>query len=449
MVCCVGRKRGASMWGEDASSKEIVQMDLEVALREVIALSGSQASVPLPPVEEPHNPADDAPIVLLANTILQSAIKERASDIHIEPTRSNIVVRFRIDGVMHEVMQMPGYITQPLTRRYKYLADISLYDPRAPQQGSIGTRYDSKEYDLRVNVLPTAGGQRMVIHICNRAFPRLAMNKLGFTSEMQAKIEDIMQRQRGMLIIAGGSGQGRTATEYVLLDKLAKSGLSIYAVSDYYDYYLKSISQATLNHDIGYTAEAALRSIADLDADVIALDRCEDRGAIRLALELASGRALALHTVNAANVHIALRQLLSVSDVKETYSLVEGLNSILAQTLVRRICAQCREEYHVPAGELARFGYKVTDPNEMVQLARGKGCEVCRNTGYKGRTGLFELVTMNDAIAATLTDKSPQAQVEQVIRQTHPLTMREDGLSKILQGITTPEEVARAVPVRM
>lgn len=413
------------------------------AIQEVVALTGAQEDTPEGD-DEVQSRVNEAPIARLANTILQAAIKERASEINLEPQPNIVAVRFRIDGVLHEVMHMPGYILAPLTRRYKVIAGVDIIEYRLPQQGHIGCRYQGLEYNLRYNTLPTPYGEQTIIHIPTLPVPKLSMDNLGMSSEMQARLEELLFWQRGMVLIASGNGQGKTTSLYVLLNRLNHVGQSIFAVAPYYDHVLQGITQARLNPKIGYTAEAVLASIAELNPEVVGLDRCHTKEAIRLALEMAAANVVVLQTVAVSGALSALRFLMSIAEPSTAAGRVSG---VLAQTLVRRICTDCKEFYEVPAGDLRGSGYKVTDPNETVQLARGKGCERCRHTGYKGRIGLFELVTMNAEIAEAITNRVSPTQMEQVIRRTHPLTMRADGLAKILQGITTPEEVVHAVPV--
>ncbi len=438
------------MSDEDAKTEQptpdpLPDIDVRSAIAEVIALAGAQDAAT--DYEDEHQKqVEEAPIVRLANTILQSAIKEKASDIHIEPDRRNIRVRFRIDGVLHEAIQMPGYITAPLTRRYKVLANVNIIEYRVPQQGQIGTRYDGIEYTLRFNTVPTHYGEKIIIRLSATSGAKLYINQVGFTPEVQAALEDLLFWRPGMLLIAAGNGQGKTTTQYTFLNRLNSVDKSIFAVAPDYDYTLPGITQATLNPGIGYTAEAALASIANLDAQVVALDRCRSREATQLALGMAAANTIVLQTLTASNALSALRYL---TESAERGLIAEGLSGILAQTLVRRLCSNCKVFYEVTAQDLRRFGYKVTDPNESVQIARGTGCEQCLNTGYKGRLGLFELLTMNAELANMIVLRASEKDLKEAARANGMRELREDGLVKVLQGITTPEEVVRAVPMRM
>ena len=430
---------------EDAEEtpETVMDTDTKTALAEVIALAGAQGQIgrDSETSQTVQATVEEAPIVRLANTILQSAVKEKASDIHFEPDRRYIRVRFRIDGILHEVMQMPGYIKQPLTNRYKILADVNIIEYRVPQQGYIGTRYDGNAYNLRVHFSPTSYGEKIVMRVSDAQGPNLALNQIGLTSEAQTQAEGLLGR-RGLLILAGERGQGKTTTQYVLLNKLNTVDNGTFAVSNYYDFTPAGISQACLNPRIGYTADAALRSIADLDADVVAIDQGRDLTTLPTALQMAASGVLMLSTLDAADALRALRLLQSAAD---TDLLTENLSGILAQKLVRRICTNCKEDYLIPANDLRRFGYGASNPDERVQVARGAGCELCRKTGYKGRIALFELLTLNDQLADMVSRGAKRAALLEAARAGGMKDLREDSLIKILQGVTTPEEVAQVV----
>ncbi len=424
--------------------KDMLDVDTKSALCEVVALIGAQGES-ANYSSEVQSQVEDAPITRLASTILQCAIKEKASDIHIEPEKQTIRVRFRIDGNMHEVMQMPGYITAPLIRRYKILADVNIIEYRVPQQGRIGARYDGDEYNLRCNILPTLHGEKIVMRISASSGAKLYMNQVGFTPEMQADIEELLFWRPGMVLIAGANGQGKTTTQYTLLNRVNSADKSIFAVAPDYEYMLPGIMQSTLNSRIGYTAEVALASIANLDAQVVALDRCRTKEATQLALRMAAENVLVLQTLTAPNAFSALQFLMTNAQPE---LIAEGLSGILAQTLVRRLCSNCKEHYEVTARDLRRFGYNAPDPSEKVQIARGRGCEICRDTGYRGRMGLFEFAMLDADMAEMVVRRAPLTDLKKAAKANGMKELREDGLIKVLQGLTTPEEVERAVPIR-
>ncbi len=433
----------------EEAAVQIVDTDTKSALAEVIALAGSRDEAAffedMASYKEVAARVEEAPIVRLANTILQSAIKAGASHIHIEPNRRYTGVYFRIDGVLYELAAMPKYAQRPLIQRYKVLASVNIIEYRVPQSGEIGARYDGSAYNLIVSFLPTLHGEKVVIRIADPCLPKLTLDQLGFTPDVQARLEDVLTNRRGMLLIAGATGQGKTTTQYALLNKLIQSGLTAIAVDSVYDYELSGVTQVKLNKQIGYTAEEALASVALLDIDVVALGSCPSKEALNIALQMAADSQFVIHTLSSHGPAGVLNRLLNIGAAPSL--IAEGVHSILVQRLARKVCAHCKESYEICADELRPFGYDSAGPYEMVQLARGKGCEMCRNTGYKGRIGLFELMTMNAEMAEATARGAGKNSLMEAVKANGMMEMREDGLIKILQGVTTLEEIMRVVPV--
>ena len=427
------------------ANNDIMDTDVKSAMAEVIAITGAgKAAMDSEREDEAlAKEVEEAPIVRLANTILQSAIKEKASDIHIEPDRRNIRVRFRIDGVLHEVMQMPGYIKSPLVARYKILSEMNIAERRIPQDGRIGTRFDNKEYDLRVSCLPSLHGEKIVMRILDKSSVMLGMNKLGFTPEMQTQIEELAAQPNGMLLSTGPTGSGKTTTQYSLLNKLNDIEKNILTVEDPCEYQLSGITQVQVNKKAGLTFSSALRSFLRQDPDIIMVGEMRDLETAEIAIESALTGHLVLSTLHTNDAPSATIRLIDMGI--EPFLISATIIGVMAQRLGRRICSNCKEYYEVPASDLRRFGYKVTDPNEMVQLARGKGCEMCRNTGYKGRVGFYELMTMNAEMAEMVVRRAPLTDLKEAAKANGMKELREDGLVKVLQGMTTPEEVMRVV----
>jgi len=422
----------------------IIDTDTNSALQEVIALQGAKTDTDKEEAAaELEKMVEDAPIVRLANTILQSAIKEKASDIHIEPDRRSIRVRFRIDGVLHEVMQMPGYIKLPLVARYKILSEMNIAERRVPQDGRIGTRYDNKEYDLRVSCLPSLHGEKIVMRILDKSSVMIGLNKLGFTAEMQSQLEELSAQPNGMLLSTGPTGSGKTTTQYSLLNKLNTIEKNILTVEDPCEYQLSGVTQVQVNKKAGLTFSSALRSFLRQDPDIIMVGEMRDLETAEIAIESSLTGHLVLSTLHTNDAPSATIRLIDMGI--EPFLISATIIGVLAQRLGRRICSNCKEYYEVPASDLRRFGYKMTDPDEMVQLARGKGCENCRNTGYKGRVGFYELMTMNAEMAEMIVRRAPLTDLKEAAKANGMKELREDGLLKVLSGMTTPEEVMRVV----
>ncbi len=423
---------------------DIMDTDTKSSLAEVMAVYGARGDAAKDAEDEDMAKAvEEAPIVRLANTILQSAIKEKASDIHIEPDRRNIRVRFRIDGVLHEIMQMPSYIKLPLTARYKILSEMNIAERRVPQDGRIGTRFQGKEYDLRVSCLPNLHGEKIVMRILDKSSVMIGLNKLGFTAEMQSQIEELAAQPNGMILTTGPTGSGKTTTQYSVLNKLNTIEKNILTVEDPCEYQLSGVTQVQVNPKAGLTFSKALRSFLRQDPDIIMVGEMRDLETAEIGVECALTGHLVLSTLHTNDAPSATLRLIDMGI--EPFLISATVIGILAQRLGRKICTNCREFYDVPASDLRRFGYKVKDPTEMVQLARGKGCELCRNTGYKGRIGFYELMIMNAEIAEMVVRRAPLNDLKEAAKANGMSELREDGLLKVLEGITTPDEVMRTV----
>ena len=386
---------------------------------------------------------DEAPIVRLANTILQQAIKERASDIHIEPDRTKVRIRYRVDGVLHEVMSMPGYIKMPLVARYKIMSDMNIAERRVPQDGRIATKYQGKEYDLRCSCLPSLHGEKVVMRILDKNSVMIGLSKLGFTPEMQAQLEELSSQPNGMLLSTGPTGHGKTTTQYSLLNKLNTVDKNILTIEDPCEYQLGGVTQVQVNKKAGLNFTTALRSFLRQDPDIIMVGEMRDLETAEIAIESALTGHLVLSTLHTNDAPSATIRLTDMGI--EPFLISATVVGILAQRLGRRICTNCKEFYEVPQIDLRRFGFKVTDPTQMIQLARGKGCDQCRQTGYRGRIGFYELLQMNAEIAEMVVRRAPLGDLKEAAKANGMTELREDGLQKVLDGVTTPEEVRRTV----
>ncbi len=387
--------------------------------------------------------SDDAPIVRLANTIIQQAVKERASDIHIEPDRRGMRIRYRIDGVLHEVMQVPKFIQMPLTARYKIMSEMNIAERRLPQDGRIGIRYNDKDYDLRCSCLPNLHGEKVVMRILDKSSVMIGLNKLGFTPEVQAKLEELAQQPNGMLLSTGPTGSGKTTTQYSLLNKLNSIEKNILTIEDPCEYQLSGITQVQVNKKAGLTFGSALRSFLRQDPDIIMVGEMRDLETAEIAIESSLTGHLVLSTLHTNDACSATIRLIDMGI--EPFLISATVIGVLAQRLGRKICTNCKEFYDVPAVELRRFGFKATDAAQTVQLARGRGCEMCRHTGYKGRIGFYELMVMNAEMAEMIVRRAPLTDLKEAAKANGMHELREDGLVKVLEGQTTPEEVMRVV----
>ena len=387
--------------------------------------------------------ADAAPIIKLASAIIQQAISDRASDIHIEPGQRAIRVRYRVDGVLMEAMTVPRNLMAPLISRYKIMADMNIAERRIPQDGRIEVKYQEKEIDLRVSSIPTPFGEKIVMRILDKTSVQIGLEKIGFTEAHQLKIEELVSQPNGMFLCTGPTGSGKTTTQYSVLNKLNTVGVNIITAEDPIEYQLNGISQVQMNKKAGLTFATALRAYLRQDPDIIMVGEMRDLETAEIAIESSLTGHLVLSTLHTNDAPSATLRLVDMG--VEPYLIAATVIGVLAQRLGRRIDADHKESYEVPQMDLRRFGFNVTDPDALVQLYRGVPHDNNRMTGYRGRTGFHELMTLNAEIAELIVRRAPLNDIKEASKANGMKELREDGLEKVLMGITTPEEVMRVV----
>ena len=387
--------------------------------------------------------ADEAPIVRMANAILVNAIEAGASDIHIEPDRKNVRVRVRIDGVMQQIMTVPKHIQAPMISRYKIMSDMNIAERRVPQDGRIPIKHNDKDYDMRVSCLPSLYGEKIVMRILDKSSVLIGLSKLGFVPEVQSVLEELVVQPNGMFLVTGPTGSGKTTTLYSVLNKINSVEKNIITVEDPIEYQLGGITQVQINKKAGLNFGNALRCFLRQDPDIIMVGEMRDPETAEIAIEAALTGHLVLSTLHTNDAPSATMRLADMG--VEPFLISATVIGVLAQRLARRICQNCKEPYEVPGSELARFGFKPEDPDAMITLYKGRGCEICRHKGFKGRMGIYELLRMNNEISELVVRRAPLADIKDAAKANGMIDMREDGLKKILTGQTTPDEVMRVV----
>jgi type IV pilus assembly protein PilB len=394
-------------------------------------------------VEENKAASEQAPIIRMANAVLVQAIESGASDIHIEPDSRNVRIRCRIDGVLHEIMKVPNHIKGPLISRYKIMSDMNIAERRVPQDGRIPLKHGGKDYDMRVSCLPSMFGEKIVMRILDKGSVLLGLNKLGFAPDVQAKVEELTVQPNGMFLVTGPTGSGKTTTLYSVLHKVNSIEKNIITVEDPVEYQLGGLTQVQINKKAGLNFSNALRSFLRQDPDIIMVGEMRDLETAEIAIEAALTGHLVLSTLHTNDACSATMRLADMG--VEPFLIAATVVGVLAQRLARRICTNCKEPYTTSSEELMKFGFNPDDLSADVTLYRGKGCDVCRGSGYKGRLGIYELMTMNNEIAELVVRRAPLADIKDAAKANGMKEMKEDGLAKILSGQTTPDEVRRVV----
>jgi len=387
--------------------------------------------------------SDDAPIIRISHTIIQQAIRESASDIHIEPEKRGVRIRYRIDGVLNEIMTVPNHIKQPLIARFKIMADLNIAERRVPQDGRIPIRTEGKDYDLRVSTVPTLAGEKIVMRILDKGSILLTMDQLGFAPEVRAKVDEIIVQPQGMLLLTGPTGSGKTTTLYTILNKISTVEKNVMTAEDPVEYQLAGINQVQMNKKAGLNFANTLRAFLRQDPDIIMVGEMRDLETSQIAVEAALTGHMVYSTLHTNDAPSAVLRLADMG--VETFLIANTVTGVIAQRLARRICKVCKEPYQVEAATLKRFGFHMEQPDQMITLYSGAGCEACRGTGFKGRIGIYELMALDDEIRELIVTRASIAEIRAAAKKNGMKEMREDGLLKVLEGVTTPDEVMRVV----
>jgi type IV pilus assembly protein PilB len=389
---------------------------------------------------ELYRASEDAPVVKLVNLILSDAIKKGASDIHLEPYEKAFRIRFRIDGVLYEVMSPPPAMHAAVTSRVKIMARLDIAERRIPQDGRIKVRMGQRELDLRVSTTPTLFGEKVVMRLLDRSALVLDMTRLGFEPQDLAMVEQAILAPYGMVLVTGPTGSGKTTTLYSALTRLNRVGTNIMTAEDPIEYNLGGINQAQVKPEIGLTFAALLRSFLRQDPDIIMVGEIRDYETAEIAIKAALTGHLVLSTVHTNDAPSTVHRLISMG--VQPYLVSASLNLLLAQRLVRRICAECRVETQVVPAALEAIGFPPEEARALVSY-RGKGCMACNDTGYRGRIALYETMLLNEEIREAILTGVGTAELRELGRKHGMKTLRESGLQKLREGITTLEEVAR------
>jgi type IV pilus assembly protein PilB len=395
-------------------------------------------------VEALADSAEEAPVVKLCNLILTDAIKRGASDIHIEPYEKEYRVRFRIDGILYEIMNPPLKLKDAMTSRMKILAKLDISEKRLPQDGRIKLKMKlndkNKELDFRVSVLPTLFGEKIVMRLLDKDNLRLDMTKLGFEAESLVKFEEAIFKPWGMVLVTGPTGSGKTNTLYSALSKVNSPEVNIMTAEDPVEFNLPGINQVQMKESIGLNFAATLRSFLRQDPNIILVGEIRDFETAEIAIKAALTGHLVLSTLHTNDAPSTINRLMNMGI--EPFLVATSVQLIAAQRLARRICQNCKEPVEVQPQALLNLGFK-KDEIGTFTVYKGRGCDKCNNTGYKGRVGLIEVMQITDDLRDIILSGGTAIDIKKRAAETGMISLRRSGLIKIKDGVTTIEEVVR------
>jgi len=385
--------------------------------------------------------ASEAPIIRLVSLIISHALEARASDIHIEPFENRLIVRYRVDGVMHEVESPPRRFSAAVISRIKIMASLDIAERRLPQDGRIKLRLQGKEIDLRVSTVPTMHGESVVMRILDKSGTALDFATLGFDSAVLERFQQVLMQPHGIVLVTGPTGSGKTTTLYTALDKLNKPDIKILTVEDPVEYQMEGINQIQVKPQIGLTFANALRSIVRQDPDVIMIGEIRDLETAQIAVQSALTGHMVLSTLHTNDAASTVNRLLDMG--MDDYLLTSTVNGILAQRLVRTLCVHCRQPHPALPEVVQEMQLERYTEARPITLYRPVGCPECGGTGFSGRVSIVELLTMSDSIRGMVMRHVTAGEVRQQAILEGMQTMYENGLGKAVAGVTTIEEVLR------
>jgi len=391
----------------------------------------------VPETEDLMEQEDDAPIIRLINAILQEAVRENASDIHIETFERRLTVRLRIDGVLREVLQPRRELAPLLVSRIKVMARLDIAEKRVPQDGRISVRLAGREVDVRVSTMPSSAGERVVLRLLDKQAGRLNLSSLGLADKDHIALQALIAKPHGILLVTGPTGSGKTTSLYASLTELNDHSRNILTVEDPIEYQLDGIGQTQVNTKVEMTFARGLRAILRQDPDVVMVGEIRDRETAEIAVQASLTGHLVLSTLHTNSAVGAVTRLVDMG--VEPFLLSSSLIGVVAQRLVRVLCLACREEHIADKAECALLGVKVANPPTIYRSA---GCAQCNQRGYKGRTGIYEVVSINDTLRRLIHERGLEQELETEAR-VHGPSIRQDGMVKVLAGITSLDEVLR------
>jgi type IV pilus assembly protein PilB len=388
--------------------------------------------------------AESAPIIRLANALINRAIQEKASDIHIEPGREAIRVRYRVDGILMDGLQVPKNAQNALTSRFKIMADMDIAEKRAPQDGRISMLIQGKQYDFRVSSLPAVYGEKIVMRVLDKSNINIGLHRLGLLPHTFEMFESMLMRSYGIILVTGPTGSGKSTTLYSSLAKVNSGEKNIITIEDPVEYEITGITQVGVNNKAHMTFAAGLKAMLRQDPDIIMVGEMRDQETANIAIEAALTGHLVFSTLHTNDAPGAVARLMDMG--VEPFLIASATVGVMAQRLMRRVCDKCKTTYEPPKEAIKRLGMNLDEmERSRVTFYRGRGCEVCKGTGYKGRVGCYELMPVTDKVRELILAHASAYAIREAAIEGGMRSLKEDAMEKILLGMTTLEESLRVI----
>jgi len=426
----------------DTSMNQVVQSIIQSSENEVV-VSAVADNDERQALDELMREAEGRPIVRLANWLLHRAVEVGASDVHIEPQNNELVVRLRIDGLLREEQRLPKWTQSAIVSRLKVLSNLDIAEKRIPQDGRLVAEIAGRRIDLRVSTLPVTSGEKVVMRVVDTHRKHVNLDDLGMSKTDGERLREFLKRPQGIILVTGPTGSGKTSLLYAALQHIRDVTRNITTVEDPVEFQMPGINQVQVDEKSKKTFATALRSILRQDPDVIMVGEIRDRDTAQIAFRASVTGHLVLSTVHTNDAASAVTRLVDLG--LEPFMVASSLIGVVSIRLVRMVCTRCKEPHEVEAATLARFGNVVEDPSATITLQRGEGCPYCGETGFSGRTGIFEVLRVSDTMRSLIVRGSGENEVRKLALDDGMRPIAEDGIAKVLKGVTTLDEVARVV----